>query len=526
MARKATVAAAALVALLAWPLEQVQAQDRVCGSARTRIVGGSKAIHADWPSQAAIRLHSETGNVSRYICGGTAISDHWILTAAHCVPEFTTQLTAPLADSKSRVHQGKLEVVLGAGDLTRVGPEQVYAVERVVVHERYKAAIDKAMAISDPVRRDRALDEIAPAQGDDIALIRLARPWNGSKMELSLVGATDPAQAREPVRIAGFGTTEHNKHRRDLDRHVRADGRGELFAGSPVLLETAVETVAPSVCKKRYATSKIDAGQLCAGLEQGGKDSCQGDSGGPLVASDAGGCPWQVGVVSWGVGCAEKQAYGVYTRVSHYADWIQKHTGPLQGYSPTRGSASGTALTVNQVREALAQLDSLLGPAKGRVSIGIRGGNRVKLGDEVVFEATSSVAGRLVILDINANREVVTLFPNKYVPASDIGRIEAGQKVTVPGPGYPGFRAFKAVEPVGKGQLVAFVAPTNFDIELFIASQEVRSRGFAPVADPPSQLMRFIRQIETTLASSDGSAARSRELERWGFAVTEYEIAR
>jgi hypothetical protein len=150
----------------------------------------------------------------------------------------------------------------------------------------------------------------------------------------------------------------------------------------------------------------------------------------------------------------------------------------------------------------------------------------VALGSEVVFEATSAAAGRLVILDINANREVVVLFPNKYVPAAEIGRIEAGQQVAVPGPGYPGFRAFKAVEPVGKGRLVALVVPTSFDIERFAASLAVRTKGFQPVADPPSHLMRFIYQIETALASSAGSPARARELERWGYAVAEYEIVR
>src|SRR5262249_19625922 len=158
-----------------------------------------------------------------------------------------------------------------------------------------------------------------------------------------------------------------------------SDGRGELFAGSPILLETAVESIAQSRCKSRYADAVIGAGQLCAGLEDGGRDSCQGDSGGPLIMTDADGCPWQVGIVSWGEGCAETRAYGVYTRISHYADWIQSHTGPLTGAAPAR-PAPGAALSPLLLEEGLKQLDGLLGTAQGRVSIGIRGGNRVRLG--------------------------------------------------------------------------------------------------------------------------------------------------
>ena len=62
---------------------------------------------------------------------------------------------------------------------------------------------------------------------------------------------------------------------------------------------------------------------VCAGVEEGGKDSCQGDSGGPMVQFDANDRATLVGVVSWGIGCAQAGNPGVYARVAYFYDWIQ-----------------------------------------------------------------------------------------------------------------------------------------------------------------------------------------------------------
>ena len=65
----------------------------------------------------------------------------------------------------------------------------------------------------------------------------------------------------------------------------------------------------------------ITDGVLCAGGGTSGRDACRGDSGGPLrVETDDG--PRLVGVVSAGEGCSAPGVPGLYTRVSHYIDWI------------------------------------------------------------------------------------------------------------------------------------------------------------------------------------------------------------
>jgi hypothetical protein len=145
---------------------------------------------------------------------------------------------------------------------------------------------------------------------NDVALIKVFAPFTaGANMQtirLTDAQAEDSiAKPQNLVTVTGFGATK--------------------VGGKPVpgLMSVNVHYVERSTCNKGASyDGAITNGMICAGEAQGGEDSCQGDSGGPLtfhpLASDA----MQIGIVSWGRGCAKELKYGVYTRIVAYRDWI------------------------------------------------------------------------------------------------------------------------------------------------------------------------------------------------------------
>jgi len=105
--------------------------------------------------------------------------------------------------------------------------------------------------------------------------------------------------------------------------YVAGWGRiGETLGTARILQETQVPIVNNTVCDDAYVRNHVtEEAMLCAGYAEGGIDACQGDSGGPLICVEDN-QPVLRGVVSWGIGCARRGLYGVYTRTSSYIDWV------------------------------------------------------------------------------------------------------------------------------------------------------------------------------------------------------------
>jgi len=91
------------------------------------------------------------------------------------------------------------------------------------------------------------------------------------------------------------------------------------------LRQVTVKMIDDETCSKWNGDEFKDTIMLCAGYEEGAKDTCQGDSGGPLQCLGDDGRWRLAGVTSWGYGCGLKKKPGVYARVAAVLNWINAY---------------------------------------------------------------------------------------------------------------------------------------------------------------------------------------------------------
>lgn len=206
-------------------------------------------------------------------CGASLVGPYTLLCAAHCAGAFgSVQIGRHNLNDSSEVFE-------------------THVVAELVSHPDYSAS----------------------GTNNDFMMVRLQTRSEYAPVVLSSEVIGDDVE----LTVMGWGTTSSGGN------------------ASPILLEVDVDSMTNQECKGAYGQSAITDAMICAARTTNGvsSDSCQGDSGGPIIKTSTG---EQVGVVSWGAGCANPNYPGVYARVSDKLAWINEYIAEwADGPAPT-----------------------------------------------------------------------------------------------------------------------------------------------------------------------------------------------
>ncbi|XP_013108340.1 serine protease grass [Stomoxys calcitrans] len=256
-----------------------------CGQVQgDKVAGGTETGLYEYPWMALLSYDAPD---DQFKCGGSLISDQFVLTAAHCV----NVNVAPLIGVRLGEHNiDTFEDCMTRGEIRECNPP----VEDYGIANTFQYNFNSRKRIN------------------DIALIKLDRKVVFKKHIKPICLPITPDSRRFNNQnedfIAGWGSTEQG-------------------VKSNVLLKATVNSLPLSTCQERFAIDISPKKHLCAGDLKTGRDNCRGDSGGPLLQFTK----YknfkrfiQYGIVaSGGTACDLRQAFpGIYTNVLNYLPWI------------------------------------------------------------------------------------------------------------------------------------------------------------------------------------------------------------
>ncbi|KAF7283855.1 hypothetical protein GWI33_022889 [Rhynchophorus ferrugineus] len=246
-----------------------------------------EAEYGEFPWMVAILRTNPAPGETLSICGGSLIANNVVLTGGHCVSKLKT--------IQYKVRAGEWD--------TQTDKERLPYQERNVVQ-----------AIIHPEFTENTVY-------NDIALLVLDRPFTQAD-NIGTVCLPEQGEVSTSANCyaSGWGKDVFGK-----------EGKFQV-----IMKKIELPMVQFSKCQDALRQTRLGPKFLlhnsfiCAGGEAG-KDTCTGDGGSPLVCPDTKvpGRYYQSGIVSWGIGCGEKNVPGVYANVAKFRNWIDTQMAGL-----------------------------------------------------------------------------------------------------------------------------------------------------------------------------------------------------
>ena len=307
------------------------------------IVGGQDTKLGEFPWSALIR--KKGGSQKRWHCGGTLINKWYVVSAAHCVDDGEDLEEVRLGEWKvkdvdkfdyrsctyfyeSQKQDCERHRFCGAGK-RRGNIDCTYKNPNVDCDDCEDCPELQDIKVASFQKHPNYRQNQDGVAFNDILMIKLSRPavYNKLVKPVCLPSPTfdnllgeeghTPGYFKDQSVVVGWGRT----YREDYQETLQTASSNQQKLTTPLL--TNRECI--DLFKSKTGGVVVDISveeHLCAGGERG-KDSCNGDSGGPLVGrEDAVGPLTLIGVVSGGARRCGQGTPAIYTRVSHYRDWI------------------------------------------------------------------------------------------------------------------------------------------------------------------------------------------------------------